>query len=214
MWRPWALGLFALTFLPSSEAVITKIIKSLFLTFLIGILQEVLKYTGSVVSGKIKLKCSFTLMYTPAAVNIRSSKIVCKPKNKKAIKITNYEIRNKNPPCTFLLSMTITKGKGKLSIAKVECKKPTTEKTTTEETTTTRTTTTRTTTSPSTPTPTTSTPTTTEVPVLMSNCGPKDCNIWCNKYEQCNEDTSIACVKAPCCPRWSCSGNIKKKLFL
>merc|ERR1712013_440094 len=137
MWRPWALGLFALTFLPSSEA-------------------EVLKYTGSVVSGKIKLKCSFTLMYTPAAVNIRSSKIVCKPKNKKAIKITNYEIRNKNPPCTFLLSMTIIKGKGKLSIAKVECSKPSTEKTTTSKTTTTITTT-------STPPPTT----TTEVPVLM-----------------------------------------------
>ena len=204
MWRPWALGLFALTFLPSSEAVITKIIKSLFLTFQIGILQEVLKYTGFVVSGKIKLKCSFTLMYTPAAVNIRSSKIVCKPKNKKAIKITNYEIRNKNPPCTFLLSMTIIKGKGKLSIAKVECSKPTTEKTTTEKTTTSKTTTTITTTS--TPPP----PTTTEVPVLMSNCGPKDCNIWCNKYEQCNEDTSIVCVKAPCCPRWSCSGNIKR----
>merc|ERR1711970_1456475 len=158
MLRPWSLGLILWTFLPSNEA-------------------EVLKYTGTVVSGKTKLKCSFALVYTPRAVDIKKSKIVCKPKNKKPVKITNYEIKNKNPPCRFFLSMTITKGKGNLASAKLECLKPTTEKTTTEKLTTEKTTTEKSTTETTTPTP----PTTTEVPLLMSNCGPKDCNIWCNK---------------------------------
>ena len=42
-----------------------------------------------------------------------------------------------------------------------------------------------------------------------SNCGPKDCNIRCKGAEKCKEETSIACVKEPCCPRWSCTGDHK-----
>ena len=160
--------------------------------------QETLKYTGSIVSGKTKLKCSFSLVYSPKAVDLKKSKITCKPKNKKSIKITNYEIGNKDPPCVFILSMTITKGKGKLSSAEIDCLKPTTPTPTTHTTTSS---TTATTPIPTTP------PPTTEVPVPMSNCGPKDCNIWCEGGEKCQEDTSIACVKEPCCPRWSCKGD-------
>ena len=95
MWRPWSLGLILWTFLPSIEAVINKKYKKIFpLNVNLLSFQEVLKYTGTVVSGKTKLKCSFTLMYTPAEVDIKRSKIVCKPKNKKPVKIANYEIKN------------------------------------------------------------------------------------------------------------------------
>merc|ERR1711942_268992 len=38
----------------------------------------------------------------------------------------------------------------------------------------------------------------------FSNCGPKACNIWCKKDEQCHKDTTIACRMVPCCPLWSC----------
>ena len=87
--------------------------------------QATLKYTGSVVSGKTKLKCSFSLIYTTEALDLKKSKISCKPKNKKAVKILDYEIED--PPCVFILSMTITEGKGNLKWANIKCKEKTTE---------------------------------------------------------------------------------------
>jgi len=48
-----------------------------------------------------------------------------------------------------------------------------------------------------------------QLPNLPGNqCGPKKCNIWCDKMEICWKDTTIACRMNPCCPLWSCKTNV------
>merc|ERR1712106_684431 len=178
MGRPWLIGLVLLGILPLHD-------------------MAVLIEKQIVVAGKVKLKCSFTLVYSPKSVDLKKSKIMCSPKNKKPLKVSNYEILTKDS-CAFMLSMTIMKGKGKLSSANIQC-------ITTETTPTTPT-------KPTTYTITTRTTTAfqeTESPVPMSNCGPKACEIWCSEEETCQEEDQVNCVKEPCCPRWNCKGSIQ-----
>merc|ERR1712179_251919 len=74
---------------------------------------------ATVTDGKTKLKCNFAVVYTPLAVDLRKSKIACKPKNKKPLQVTEYTIITKKPKCELTLKMLITKGKGKLTHAKI-----------------------------------------------------------------------------------------------
>ena len=156
--------------------------------------------SDTVVSGRVKLKCIFTLIYTPLMVDLRRSKIVCKPKNKKPVTITNHQIEIKNG-CVFTLSMNVIRGKGKLTYAKIKCLTTTSAPTTPTTTTTTTVTTTATMTTTSTSSP-------GETPVLMSYCGPNECGLQCNDGETCQERENVNCVKEPCCPRWHCEGNL------
>merc|ERR1719500_1046918 len=77
----------------------------------------VLKWAGPV----RKHRCTFTLVYTPEAVDIGKSRISCKPKNQKKIRIFDYEILTEDSSCKFSLNMDISKGKGKLTSANVDC---------------------------------------------------------------------------------------------
>ena len=80
--------------------------------------KAVFHLKGETVSdGKTWLKCNFAVVYTPLAVDLRKSKVVCKPKNKKPLLVTEYQINTKKPQCFITLKMTITKGKGKITHA-------------------------------------------------------------------------------------------------
>jgi len=74
---------------------------------------------ATVTDGKTRLKCNFAVVYTPQAVDLRKSKIACKPKNKKPLQVTKYQINTKKPKCLITLKMTITKGKGKITHANI-----------------------------------------------------------------------------------------------
>ena len=87
--------------------------------------QEVLKRAATVASGDSKMKCLFVIEYTPEDVDLGKSRIVCRPRNKKAIKVKEFVIKSKDPLCLFILDMKIRKGRGKLTNARKECIEPT-----------------------------------------------------------------------------------------
>ena len=84
-----------------------------------------MKRAATVASGDTKMKCLFVIEYTPEDVDLGKSRIVCRPRNKKAIKVKEFVIKSKDPLCLFILDMKIRRGRGKLTNARKECIEPT-----------------------------------------------------------------------------------------
>ena len=84
-----------------------RIILTLLAVLLPIALAETDIFKADVVSGRTKLKCSFTMLYTGSKVDTKKSKIKCS-RVKSTTKVSNVEVTSSSGS-VYTISMTIAK---------------------------------------------------------------------------------------------------------
>ena len=74
---------------------------------------------GTVLYGGKNLACDFVLVYNNMMMNLRKSKVTCKPKPKKTHKIKQYSISSEEKEFKFSLKILKT-GKGIISMPNIQ----------------------------------------------------------------------------------------------